>query len=130
MQETDNGIVNIPSNHSVDETVTRLRDILESKHLTLFAVVDHSSEAGRIGLEMPPTKLMIFGSPQAGTPLMQAVPSVAIDLPLKLLVWEDAQARVSISFNSPAYLQSRHGLPSELLPNIAAAETLAKAAAA
>lgn len=119
------GIIDIPSNHSVDQTVDKLKGILESKGVTLFALVDHSGEAAKAGLKMPPTKLLIFGSPKAGTPVMLAAPSIAIDLPLKALVWEDSQGKVWISLNSTAYLQQRHNVPSELLPNIAVVETLA-----
>jgi uncharacterized protein (DUF302 family) len=120
-----NGIVDIPSRHSVDETVSRLKSILEAKGVTLFALIDHSGEAEKVGMKMPPTKLLIFGSPRAGTPVMLAAPSAAIDLPLKILVWEDGSRKVWISWNSPAYLQQRHGFPQELMQNIAAAEQLA-----
>ncbi len=123
------GIVDKLSNHSVDQTVERLESILQAKGVTLFAVIDHSGEAQKVGLKMRPTKLLIFGSPKAGTPLMLAAPSIAIDLPLKILVWEDAEGKVWASYNSPAYLQERHGLPSELLQNIAVVETLAANAA-
>jgi uncharacterized protein (DUF302 family) len=82
------GIIDIPSNHSVDQTVERLKGMLEAKGVTLFALVDHSGEAARVGMKMPPTKLLIFGSPKAGTPVMLAAPSSAIDLPLKILIWE------------------------------------------
>src|SRR5262249_59752888 len=116
------GIVTIPSSHSVDETVDRLTDILRSKEVTLFALIDHSGEAAKVGMKMPPTKLLIFGNPKGGTPLMLAAPSIAIDLPLKILVWEDAAGKVWASYNSPAYLQQRHGLPPELLQNIAVVE--------
>ncbi len=125
----DNGITDTPSNHSVEQTVEKLKGILQAKGVTLFALVDHSGEAAKVGMKMPPTKLLIFGSPQAGTPLMLAAPSIAIDLPLKILVWEDAQDRVWVSYNSPSYLQERHGLPPELLQNIAVVETLAAKAA-
>jgi uncharacterized protein (DUF302 family) len=121
----ETGIVTIPSHHSVDQTVNKLESILQAKAVKLFAVVDHSGEAEKAGLHMNPTKLLIFGSPKAGTPLMIAAPSIAIDLPLKILVWEDASAKVWVSYNSPAYLQARHGLPPELLQNIAIIETLA-----
>ena len=123
------GIVTIPSNHSVDETVDRLTNILRSKEVTLFALIDHSGEAAKVGMKMPPTKLLIFGSPKAGTPLMLASPSSAIDLPLKILIWEDDQGKVWVSYNSPAYLQERHGFPPELLQNIAVVEALATKAA-
>ena len=121
----DNGIVNLPSNHSVDETTESLKAILQAKGVNLFALVDHSGEAEKVGLQMRPTKLLIFGSPKAGTPLMQAAPSIAIDLPLKILIWEDAQGKVWVSYNSPAYLQQRHNLAPELLKNLAVVETLA-----
>lgn len=119
------GIIDKPSNHSVDETVEKLKNILQSKGVTLFALVDHSGEAEKVGMKMRPTKLLIFGSPKAGTPLMLAAPSIAIDLPLKILVWEDAQGKVWVSYNSSDYLKERHSLPVELLQNIAVVETLA-----
>jgi len=123
------GIVDKPSNHSVEQTVEKLKNILQSKGVTLFALIDHSGEAEKVGMKMPPTKLLIFGSPKAGTPLMLASPSIALDLPLKILVWEDAQGKTWVTYNSPAYLQERHNLPSDLLPNIAVIETLATKAA-
>jgi len=126
---TNKGIIDMPSNHSVDETVNRLKGILQAKGVTLFDVIDHSGEAEKAGMKMPPTKLLIFGNPKAGTPVMLASPSAAIDLPLKILVWEDTQGKVWVSYNSPAYLQERHNLPAELLPNIAVVETLAAKAA-
>ena len=119
------GIVNIPSNHTVNETVERLKAILEAKGVMLFALVDHSGEAERAGMTMPATKLLIFGNAMAGTPVMLAAPSIAIDLPLKVLVWEDGGGKVWVSYNSPAYLQKRHGVPPDLLKNIAVVETLA-----
>jgi uncharacterized protein (DUF302 family) len=123
------GIVDVPSNHSVDQTMEKLKGILESKSVTIFALIDHSGEAERVGLKMPPTKLLIFGSPKAGTPVMQAAPSIAIDFPLKILIWEDGQRKVWVSYNSLEYLQERHGVPDELLKNIAVVETLAAKAA-
>jgi uncharacterized protein (DUF302 family) len=120
-----NGIVDVPSNHSVDETVARVKNMLQAKGITLFALVDHSGEAEKVGMKMRPTKLLIFGSPKAGTPLMLAAPSIAIDLPLKILVWEDAGGKVWLSYNSPEYLQERHNLPADLVPNIAVVGTLA-----
>ena len=121
----ENGIIDIPSNHSVDQTVERLKSILQSKEVTLFALIDHRGEAEKVGMKMRPTKLLIFGSPKAGTPPMLAAPSIAIDLPLKILVWEDGQGKVWLSYNSPEYLKDRHGLPQNLLPNIAVVGTLA-----
>ena len=126
---TENGIISIPSNYSVDQTVEKLRGILQVKAVTLFALVDHSGEAERVGMKMRPTKLLIFGSPKAGTPLMLAAPTSAIDLPLKILIWEDANGKVWVSYNAPSYLQGRHGIPDELLQNIAVVETLAAKAA-
>jgi uncharacterized protein (DUF302 family) len=122
---SDTGIVDVPSSHSVDQTVERLKEILNAKEVTLFALVDHSGEAAKAGMKMPPTKLLIFGSPKAGTPVMLAAPSIAIDLPLKVLVWEDRSGNVWVSYNSPAYLQKRHNVPDELMQNIALVETLA-----
>jgi uncharacterized protein (DUF302 family) len=123
--EKKNGIVDVPSRHSVDETVRRVKNILQTKGITLFALIDHSGEAEKVGMKMRPTKLLIFGSPKAGTPLMLAAPSIAIDLPLKILVWEDAQGKVWLSYNSPEYLQQRHDLPADLVQNIAVVGTLA-----
>jgi len=124
-----NGIIDIPSNHSVDETVERLKAMLQSKGITLFALIDHSGEAEKVGMKMPPTKLLIFGNPKGGTPLMLAAPSIAIDLPLKILVWQDAQGKVWLSYNTSEYLEERHGLPADLLQNIAVVATLAAKAA-
>lgn len=125
----EDGIVSLASRHSVDETVSRIQSILQAKGVTLFAVVDHSGEAAKAGLAMPNTKLLIFGNPAAGTPLMLAAPSAAIDLPLKLLVAGDAAGGVTISWNDPEYLQRRHGFPVALLGNIAVVQKLAEAAA-
>lgn len=124
-----NGIVTLASQHSVEETIAKLEAMLEAKGVKVFALIDHSGEAEKAGLAMRPTKVLIFGSPKAGTPLMVAAPTIAIDLPLKILVWEDAGGKVWIAYNSPAYLQTRHGLPQELVQNIAVVETLAAKAA-
>jgi uncharacterized protein (DUF302 family)/uncharacterized membrane protein YidH (DUF202 family) len=121
----DRGMVDKSSNHSVEETLERLKNILQSKGVTLFAVVDHSGEAEKAGMKMRPTKLLIFGNPKAGTPLMLAAPSSAIDLPLKILIWEDDQGKTWLSYNSPEYLLKRHGLPESLLSNISVVEALA-----
>jgi len=110
----------------VDETVEKFKAILQAKGITLFALIDHSGEAAKVGLKMRPTKLFIFGSPKAGTPVMLASPSSAIDLPLKILIWEDSKGKVWVTHNSNAYLRERHMVPSELLPNIAVIEILAK----
>jgi uncharacterized protein (DUF302 family) len=103
--------------------------MLQAGGITLFAVIDHSGEAEKIGLKMPSTKVLIFGNPKGGTPLMLASPSVAIDLPLKILVAEDPAGYVTISYNSPEYLQDRHHLAVELLPNISVVGVLAGKAA-
>jgi len=123
------GITHVATNHSVDATVQKLTAILQSSGITLFALVDHSGEAAKAGLKMPPTRLLIFGSPIAGTPLMLAAPSAAIDLPLKILISEDSQGKVWLSYNTSAYLQQRHNFPPELIKNIGAVETLANKAA-
>jgi uncharacterized protein (DUF302 family) len=120
----DRGMIDVPSPYSVTETLSRLESILKEKGLTIFARVDHSGEAAKVGLEMRPTQLVIFGSPKGGTPLMVAAPSVAIDLPLKALVWQDQQGKAWVSYNSPEYLQQRHGIPADLLKNIAGAGAL------
>ena len=125
----DNGIIDRLSSHSVDQTVEKLTEILRARGITLFALVDHGGEAEKVGLKMRRTKLLIFGNPKAGTPLMQTAPRSAIDLPLKILVWEDANQEVWISYNSTAYLKERHGLPEELMSNIAVVEALAAQAA-
>ncbi|HEX3893007.1 MAG TPA: DUF302 domain-containing protein [Terracidiphilus sp.] len=128
-EQRTKGVVTLPSTHSVDETVEKLKGILTAKGVTLFALVDHSGEAEKAGMKMPSTKLLIFGSPKAGTPVMLAAPSVAIDLPLKILVWEEADGKVWVSYNSPAYLKERHNIPDDLLKNLAAVEALAASAA-
>ncbi len=119
-----NGIISKPSSHSVDETVKRITGMLHAKGITLFALVDHSGEAEKVGMNMRSTKLLIFGNPKGGTPLMVAVPTSAIDLPLKILVWDDPEGKTWISYNSPEYLQERHGLPPELMSNLAVVEAL------
>src|ERR1700737_1638335 len=124
-QAFNNGIIDKLSHHSVGETVEKLKGILRTKEVTLFALVDHSGEAEKVGMKMRPTKLLIFGSPKAGTPLMLASPSIAIHLPLKILVWEDGQGKVLLSYNSADYLKKRHGLAQELPQSIAVVETLA-----
>jgi uncharacterized protein (DUF302 family) len=122
--ETNNGLLHVASPHSVPETLNRLESVLQSHGLTVFARVNHSGEAQKVGLTMRPTQLLIFGSPKAGTPLMVARPSIAIDLPLKALAWEDADGKVWLSYNSPQYLKERHGLPEDLWKNIAGIGTL------
>ena len=125
---TSAGIVDRPSPKTVDETVESIEALLRGKGITLFALIDHSGEAAKVGLQMPPTKLLIFGKPEAGTPLMLATPRIAIDLPLKILVWQDAQGQVWVSANSAAYLRGRYGLSLEHLPTLAVVEALVTAA--
>jgi uncharacterized protein (DUF302 family) len=125
----EKGIVDVATNHGVDETVDLLRRIIDSRALTLFALVDHSGEAEKVGLLMPPTKLLIFGSAKAGTPVMLAAPSAAIDLPLKILVWQDSAGKSWLSYNSPEYLRERHGFKGELTQNIAGVAAVAADAA-
>src|SRR5215469_15947587 len=124
-----NGMVDLASTHSVDETVERLTGILKAKGIMVFAVIDHSGEAAKVGMKMPPTKLVIFGSPKAGTPLMLAAPSLAIDLPLKILVWQDTHGKVWLSYNSPEYLARRHALPQNLMKALTVVAPLAEQAA-
>jgi uncharacterized protein (DUF302 family) len=125
----NNGIVNKPSKHSVDDTLAKLQHTLEAKGIAVFALVDHSGEAAKVGMKMRPTKLLIFGNPKGGTPLMLAAPSIALDLPLKILIWQGEQEKVWVSYNTPEYLAERHGLPPHLLQNIALIETLASSIA-
>lgn len=117
----ENGLVRIASRYSVEETVRCLQAAFAEKGMQVFAVIDHSGEAEKVGLKMQPTKVVIFGSPKGGTPLMVAAPSLAIDLPLKALVAEDSEGRVSVTYNDPEYLKERHGVPDELIKNLAGA---------
>lgn len=121
----ENGLITVPSKHSVDETARRLQRALEARGVKIFAAIDHSGEAEKAGLRMPNTKLIIFGNPKSGTPLMIAAPGIAIDLPLKILVWEDAEAKVWVSYNSPEFLRTRHNLPSGLVQVLEAVARLA-----
>lgn len=117
------------SPHSVPDTVNRLTDLIAAKNLKLFAVFDHSGEAAAHGLELRDTKVVVFGSPQAGTPVMQAVPLSALDLPLKVLVWADGD-QTKLTYTAPAALAARYGIPDELAPRIAAINALTDAAIA
>ena len=121
---TENGLIQIPSCCGIDETVRRLQDAFTAKGMQIFTVIDHSGEAEKVGLSMRPTKVIVFGSPKSGTPLMVAAASLAIDLPLKVLVAEDAAGKVSVTYNDPEYLQKRHGVPAELIKNLAGAGAL------
>lgn len=126
----DSGLIHVNSSYSVTETAKRLEASLLAHGITIFCRVDHSGEAEKAGLHMPPTQLLIFGSPKGGTPLMLASPTMAIDLPLKALIWQDAGGKVWLSYNSPEYLQQRHSFPPELIKNIAGPTPLLQAAAA
>jgi uncharacterized protein (DUF302 family) len=123
-----NGIVHLQSPYSVANTLQRLETIITTKGLTIFARIDHSGEAAKVGLTMPPTELLVFGSPKSGTPLMIASPTLAIDLPLKALVWQDVEGAVWLSYNSPEYLQQRHTIPEALVQNIAGIRPICEAA--
>ncbi len=128
MPANENGLVHVASARSVPETLKNLQTTIEARGLKIFALIDHSGEAEKAGLTMRPTQLLIFGSPKAGTPLMVAAPTLAIDLPLKALVWEDADGKVWVSYNSPDYLQQRHGIPADLVKNIAGVGALVEKA--
>ena len=119
-----NGLIQVASRYSVEETIRRLQAAFGEKEMKIFAVIDHSGEAEKAGLKMPPTKVVIFGSPKGGTPLMVAAPSLAIDLPMKALVAEDPQGKVWLTYNSPEYLQERHGVPPDLIKKVAGAGPL------
>lgn len=125
----DQGITDVPSKHGVGPSLDRLESILKAKGISVFARVEHSAEAAKVGLTMRPTALLIFGNPKAGTPLMIASPSVALDLPLKVLAWEDEKGQVWLSYNGPAWLQRRHGLSEELMKNVAGVAGLVQQAA-
>jgi uncharacterized protein (DUF302 family) len=120
----DNGIINLSSPHTVLETLARLEAVVQAKGIPILAMIDHSGDAAKAGLQMEPTKLLIFGNAKAGTPIMLASPSAAIDLPLKALVWQDKDGKVWLSYNSPAYLKQRHNIPDNLMPNIAGIEAI------
>jgi uncharacterized protein (DUF302 family) len=114
----ENGLIQVASPYSVDETLTRLQSILAQRGVQVFALIDHSGEAEKVGMKMPPTKLLIFGNPKGGTPVMLAAPTLAIDLPLKALVSEDKNGKVWVTYNSPEYLRDRHSVPENLIKNI------------
>jgi uncharacterized protein (DUF302 family) len=126
VEQRGKGVVQLSSNHSFEDTFKRLESGVSSRGLTVFARIDFSGDAERAGLKMKPTRMLIFGSPKAGTPLMIATPTLAIDLPLKILVSEDEKGKVRVSFNSPDYLKERHNIPSQLLPNIAGIVSIAQ----
>jgi uncharacterized protein (DUF302 family) len=120
----NNGIISQPSPYSVTETIDRLEAVLQAKGITIFARIDQQAEAEKVGLSLRPTQLLLFGSPKAGTPLMVAEPTIALDLPLKVLAWEVADSKVWLSYNDPNYLRQRFSLPDELVKNIAVIASL------
>ena len=122
---TNHGMVHLATSHSVEDVLGKLQTILKTRGIPVFALIDHSGEAAKVGMEMRPTRLLIFGNPKGGTPLMLAAPTIAIDLPLKILIWEDDQGKTWITYNSPEYLAERHQLPANLVQNIAFLATLA-----
>jgi uncharacterized protein (DUF302 family) len=126
----DNGIVNVPTQRTVEQGADAFASLIEAKHIILFARIDFAADAQRAGLAMPPSQLLVFGNPWAGTPLMLAAPSVALDLPLKVLVWQDEAGEVWFSYNATSYLQARHGAPAELMKAIDGIGALVQAAAA
>jgi uncharacterized protein (DUF302 family) len=126
----DNGIVTVPTHRSVAQAADKLASLIEAKHIVLFARINFAADAQRAGLEMQPSQLLVFGNPRAGTPLMQAVPTAALDLPLKVLVWQDADGHVWFSYNATSYLQARHGAPAELMKPLDGIGALVQAAAA
>ncbi len=130
MKLPENGMIHLRSEHSAAQTLERLESLLTARGIAIMARIDHTAAAAAVGLRMQPAVVLIFGNPKAGTPLMIASPTLAIDLPLKALVWQDAEQSVWLSYNSPEYLQQRHGIPAELLPNIAGIGALLKLAAA
>jgi uncharacterized protein (DUF302 family) len=123
-----NGMVHLTSPYTVTNTLQRLESVVASKGLTIFARIDHSGEAAKVGLKMPPTELLIFGSPKSGTPVMIASPTLALDLPLKALVWQDVDGAAWLSYNGPEYLQQRHNIPEALIQNIAGIRSICEEA--
>ena len=128
--ESDKGIKVMAASSSVDETLDRLESLAKKRGLTVFARINFAKDAAAAGLTMPPTQLLILGSPAAGTPLMLAAPGTALDLPLKVLAWQDAANRCWVSYNTPEYLQRRHEFPAALIANVAGLEKLVLAVVA
>lgn len=128
-EPASNGVISIESHHSVDATLEKLKGILNSQGVNIFALIDHSGEAAKAGMPMRNTKLLIFGNPKGGTPLMLAAPTVGLDLPLKILIWEDAEGKVWLTYNSVEFIRQRHNLAPDLTARIAGIDTLARKAA-
>jgi len=127
--DDDKGIKTLATTGGVDETLDRLESLAKSRGMMVFARIQFSRDAAAAGLELRPTQLLILGSPTGGTPLMAAAPSVALDLPLKVLAWQDASKQCWVSYNTPEYLQRRHGFPAALIANIAGLGKLVESAA-
>jgi uncharacterized protein (DUF302 family) len=127
--ESPPGVVRIRSHHSVAATLERLEASLKERGVLIFARIDFSADAARAGLQMRPEQMLIFGNPKGGTPLMQAVPTAGLDLPLKALAWEDADGSTWIAYNDPQYVVHRHGLAPALSANLAAVTPLLEQAA-
>jgi uncharacterized protein (DUF302 family) len=123
-----NGMVHLSSPYSAPETLQRLESLVTTRGLSILAHIDHSGDAAKVGLKMQPTALLIFGNPKSGTPVMIASPTTALDLPLKALVWQDAEGKVWLSYNSPEYLKQRHNIPDDLLKNISGIRAIAEEA--
>jgi uncharacterized protein (DUF302 family) len=128
-QTSPPGMKRLRAAGSVDVSFARLEAAVAQRALTVFARIDFSADAAAVGLVLRPTRLLLFGNPRAGTPLMVAAPTVALDLPLRVLVWEAGDGTVWVGYNTPEYLAERHGVPIDLLPNVGAVETLAAIAA-
>ena len=125
----ESGITRITSHHSVTTTLERLESLLKERGVMVFARIDFSGDAGRAGLTMRPEQMLIFGNPKAGTPLMQSVPAAGLDLPLKALVWQDAQGQTQVAYNDPQYIIRRHRLDAAFAANLAAVVPLIERAA-
>jgi uncharacterized protein (DUF302 family) len=129
VDSAEQGIIQLPSRHSVLATMDRLESLLKERGITVFARIDFSGDATRAGLSLRPQQLLIFGNPKAGTPLMATAPTAGLDLPLKALVWEDTDGRAHIAYNDPQYIVRRHGLPAVLAANLAVALPILEQAA-
>jgi uncharacterized protein (DUF302 family) len=125
----EDGLITVASRQAVGPALARIEAALKAAGVTVFARIDHAAGAAQVGLAMPPMTVLIFGNPQAGTPLMQAQPTVGLDLPLKLLVWEDRDGRTWLTYSDPAWIAGRHGLPADTPPVRGIAGLLAKLAA-
>lgn len=129
-QEVDAGIRTLPAHHSVNDTIDRLAALLKERGITIFARIDFSSDAAKNGLTMLPEQQLIFGNPKAGTPLMVASPTAALDLPIRVVCWQDKDGKTWLAYNEPSYVIKRHGLAENLANNLAAVVPLLEKAAA